>query len=74
MLRATRFVCTLAALALLLRVGFAHGLEQAPHQRVEEGDLKLESGEIIKDSISYVTQQDHHGIPGRVAKNCKKLQ
>jgi homoserine O-acetyltransferase len=34
----------------------AHTPQQAPHQLYSEGDLKLESGEAIKDfSISYVT-------------------
>src|SRR5690348_13357040 len=34
----------------------AHTPQQAPHQSYNEGDLKLESGEAIKDfSISYVT-------------------
>jgi homoserine O-acetyltransferase len=34
----------------------AHTPQQAPHQLYNEGDLKLESGETIKDfSISYVT-------------------
>src|SRR5437773_10982742 len=45
-------------LALLFRGGIAlaHGPGQPAHQRFEEGDLKLESGEVIKDfSISYVT-------------------
>ncbi len=35
---------------------FAHTPEQPPHQLFQEGDLKLESGEVIKDfAISYVT-------------------
>jgi homoserine O-acetyltransferase len=34
----------------------AHSPQQPPHQLFAEGDLKLESGEAIKDfSISYVT-------------------
>jgi homoserine O-acetyltransferase/O-succinyltransferase len=34
----------------------AHTPQQPPHQSYGEGDLKLESGEVIKDfSISYVT-------------------
>ena len=34
----------------------AHTPQQPPHQLYSEGDLKLESGEAIKDfSISYVT-------------------
>jgi homoserine O-acetyltransferase len=49
-----------AAVALLLPLSagltFAHTPQQAPHQSFAEGDLKLESGEAIKDfSISYVT-------------------
>ncbi|MEA2935019.1 MAG: homoserine O-acetyltransferase/O-succinyltransferase [Variibacter sp.] len=35
---------------------FAHTPEQAPHQLFRMGDLKLESGEVIKDfAISFVT-------------------
>jgi homoserine O-acetyltransferase/O-succinyltransferase len=35
---------------------FAHTPEQAPHQKYDEGNLKLESGEVIENfSISYVT-------------------
>src|SRR3974390_2834436 len=34
----------------------AHTPQQPPHQSFGEGDLKLESGEMIRDfSISYVT-------------------
>jgi homoserine O-acetyltransferase len=34
----------------------AHGPNDPPHQKFEMGDLKLESGEVIRDfSISYVT-------------------
>src|SRR5262245_19006354 len=44
------------AFALLGSAVFAHTPEQPPHQSFSEGDLKLESGEVIKDfSISYVT-------------------
>src|SRR5262245_58115719 len=44
------------AFALLGSAVFAHAPEQPPHQTFSEGDLKLESGEVIKDfSISYVT-------------------
>jgi len=49
------------ALAAVLAVGLlssvsAHGPSDPPHQLYSEGDLKLESGEAIKDfSISYVT-------------------
>src|SRR5262249_32201426 len=51
----------LAFVALLLSLlaaspALAHTPQQAPHQSFSEGDLKLESGEAIKDfSISYVT-------------------
>src|SRR6266852_1930425 len=54
----SRLVCSLSVLALIVRAGvaFAHTPEQPPHQLFAEGDLKLESGEVIKDfSISYVT-------------------
>ena len=45
----------LAGLLLSLPAA-AHSPQQPPHQSYSEGDLKLESGEIIKDfSISYVT-------------------
>src|SRR5262249_44454677 len=44
------------AFALLGSAVFAHTPEQPLHQTFSEGDLKLESGEVIKDfSISYVT-------------------
>ena len=47
------------ALNLLLSLSLpavAHTPQQPPHQSYSEGDLKLESGEVIKDfSISYVT-------------------
>jgi homoserine O-acetyltransferase len=44
-----------ALLALSLSAS-AHTPNQPPHQSFDEGDLKLESGEVIKDfSISYVT-------------------
>jgi homoserine O-acetyltransferase len=45
------------ALGLLLSLpAAAHTPQQPPHQLFGEGDLKLESGEAIKDfSISYVT-------------------
>jgi homoserine O-acetyltransferase/O-succinyltransferase len=47
----------LAALGLSLALpAAAHTPQQPPHQPYNEGDLKLESGETIKDfSISYVT-------------------
>jgi homoserine O-acetyltransferase/O-succinyltransferase len=46
-----------AGLSLLLSVAAAaHTPQQSPHQLYNEGDLKLESGEAIRDfSISYVT-------------------
>ena len=52
-LAAAAAVAWLAALTALVQ---AHTPEQPPHQLYNEGDLKLESGEAIKDfSISYVT-------------------
>ena len=54
----TRLAFRAALLLFLLHGGIAlaHTPEQPPHQRFEEGDLKLESGETIKDfAISYVT-------------------
>ncbi len=54
----TRLICGTAIIVLALRGGiaFAHTPEQSPHQTFIVGDLKLESGEVIKDfSISYVT-------------------
>ena len=47
----------LVAAGLLLSLpASAHTPQQPPHQLFSEGDLKLESGEAIKDfSISYVT-------------------
>jgi homoserine O-acetyltransferase len=50
-------VAALAALGLSLAPpAAAHTPQQPPHQLYNEGDLKLESGEAIKDfSISYVT-------------------
>ena len=48
-------IAHLVALSLLLPAA-AHTPQQPPHQAYSEGDLKLESGETIKDfSISYVT-------------------
>jgi len=44
------------SLSLLSFSAAAHTPQQPPHQSYNEGDLKLESGEAIKDfSISYVT-------------------
>src|SRR5215471_11341391 len=51
-------IVTMGAVALLLAgsVSSANTPNQPPHQLYNEGDLKLESGEVIKDfSISYVT-------------------
>jgi homoserine O-acetyltransferase len=46
----------LLSLPLLPLPALAHTPQQPPHQSYKEGDLKLESGEVIKDfSISYVT-------------------
>jgi homoserine O-acetyltransferase/O-succinyltransferase len=59
MLPKTAFLCAIALSAAVLLpagIGIAHTPEQAAHQRFEEGNLKLESGETIKDFvISYVT-------------------
>jgi homoserine O-acetyltransferase len=50
-------IATLVAAGLLLSLpALAHTPQQPPHQLYAEGDLKLESGEAIKDfAISYVT-------------------
>ena len=50
-------IIQVAGFSLLLSVAaMAHTPQQPPHQLYNEGDLKLESGEAIKDfSISYVT-------------------
>jgi homoserine O-acetyltransferase len=50
-------VVSSVALGLLLPLpAAAHTPQQPPHQLFGEGDLRLESGEVIKDfSISYVT-------------------
>jgi homoserine O-acetyltransferase len=50
-------IATLIAAGLLLSLpAAAHTPQQPPHQLYAEGDLKLESGEAIKDfAISYVT-------------------
>jgi len=48
--------CLVAAALFASLPASAHTPQQAPHQLYSEGDLKLESGEVIKDfSISYVT-------------------
>lgn len=55
----SRAFTAVAALALALTVNelaYAHGPNDPPHQSHALGDLKLESGEAIKDfAISYVT-------------------
>ena len=51
-------ICGSAAATFLLSavVTYAHTPNQPPHQLYKIGDLKLESGEVIKDfAISYVT-------------------
>ena len=49
-------VLTGIALLVAATATGAHTPSQPPHQRFSEGDLKLESGEGIKDfSIYYVT-------------------
>src|SRR4051794_3856886 len=49
-------IATFAAALLLALPAAAHTPQQPPHQSFGEGDLKLESGEAIKDfAISYVT-------------------
>ena len=51
-----RMACLVAAGLWLSQAAFAHTPQQAPHQSFSEGDLKLESGEVIQDfAISYVT-------------------
>jgi len=54
----TRLICISSVCALLAAspLAFAHTPDQPAHQRFEEGDLKLESGEVIKEfAISFVT-------------------
>jgi homoserine O-acetyltransferase/O-succinyltransferase len=47
---------TPAAALLVATAALAHGPNQPPHQLYKMGDLKLESGEVLKDfAISYVT-------------------
>jgi len=57
MKRAVTILATILATCLGLSMpAAAHSPQQAPHQSRSPGDLKLESGEVIKDfSISYVT-------------------
>ena len=51
-----RFALLFLLGCLLAPPSFGHGPNQPPHQLYRIGDLKLESGETIKDfSISYVT-------------------
>lgn len=59
---------TVLLLALSLTLLFpvapvrAHGANQPPHQAYRMGDLKLESGEVVKDfMISYVTHGTLNG-------------
>src|ERR1700694_329118 len=54
--RMKRIAHLVAAGLLLALPALAHTPQQPPHQSYSEGDLKLESGEAIKDfAISYVT-------------------
>lgn len=49
-------IASIAALLLIASPAAAHTPQQPPHQSYAEGDLKLESGEVIRDfAISYVT-------------------
>ena len=56
-MKAIKRIAYLVAAGLLLALpAAAHTPQQPPHQLYSEGDLKLESGEAIRDfSISYVT-------------------
>jgi homoserine O-acetyltransferase len=56
-LKKTSRIAALATAALLTSLpAAAHTPQQPPHQSYDEDDLKLESGEVIKDfAISYVT-------------------
>lgn len=50
--------CLCAALIFLAPAAWAHGPNDPPHQLYQIGDLKLESGDAIKDfAISYVTHR-----------------
>src|SRR3954466_10643533 len=54
--RAASILVPVLAVLLLSLPAAAHSPQQPPHQTFGEGDLKLESGEAIKDfAISYVT-------------------
>ncbi len=49
-------IAACAALLLIASPAATHTPQQPPHQSYEEGDLKLESGEVIRDfALSYVT-------------------
>lgn len=49
-------VAGVLALSIMLGQAWAHGPNQPPHQMFRMGDLRLESGEVIRDfGISYVT-------------------
>src|ERR1700753_3989586 len=51
-----RIASMVAAGWLMTLPAAAHTPQQPPHQLYSEGDLKLESGEVIRDfSLSYVT-------------------
>ena len=55
-MNAIKRIGTTFILAVCAAQAAAHTPEQAPHQNYAEGDLKLESGESIRDfSLSYVT-------------------
>jgi homoserine O-acetyltransferase/O-succinyltransferase len=56
MMRRFAALSALAAMLLAATMALAHTPNQPPHQLYKLGDLKLESGEIIKDfAISFVT-------------------
>ncbi|TMQ19723.1 MAG: alpha/beta fold hydrolase, partial [Candidatus Rokuibacteriota bacterium] len=55
-MRSVALAAVVAGLRLHASVALAHRPDQPPHQQYRIGDLKLESGEVIKDfAISYVT-------------------
>src|SRR5262244_3048154 len=59
-----RFIALGLIVVIVLSAGLAraHGPSQPPHQLYKIGDLKLESGEVIKDfAISYVTHGKLNG-------------
>jgi hypothetical protein len=49
MIRAVALLCVLILTATYSVAVFAHTPDQAPHQKFDEGNLKLESGEVIED-------------------------